>query len=167
LCAAGETEHQALIARAAGVDAYRNIGRLRLNQVVYAAGVAIEAIRGIVIAHILDGSTSDARHIHVRGGRDFTRDNTGASGHQHLAGHAARGVVRQHRIQHRVRDLVGDLVGMPFRNGFRRENMGVIICQNCLLSYRGVSLKPFEKLPSMQCTMRAVCAGQNPVPARA
>ena len=42
---AGVAEHQALIAGAAGVDAHGDIGRLALNGIQHAAGLAVEADR--------------------------------------------------------------------------------------------------------------------------
>ena len=41
---AGVTEHQALVARSAGIDTHRDIRRLRLNHVDYCAGFAVEAV---------------------------------------------------------------------------------------------------------------------------
>ena len=120
---AGEAEHHALVAGAAGIHAHGDIGRLRLDQVVHAAGVAIESVAGVVVADVLDGAARDARNVHVGRGGDFAGHDAGAGGHQHLARHAAGGIVRQDRVQYGVGNLVGNLIRMAFGDGFRREKV--------------------------------------------
>jgi len=89
-----KAEHHALVAGAAGVHAHGDIGRLRLNQVMHAAGIAIESVAGVVVAHVLDGAAGDARHIHIGGGGDFAGYDAGAGGYQDFACHAPGGIVR-------------------------------------------------------------------------
>src|SRR5437879_2781898 len=100
---------------------------------MHAAGVAVESIGGIVVAHVIDGAASDARNIHVGGGRDFSGYDARAGGDQDFACHAAGGVVRQYRVQYGVRNLIRNLVWMTFGDGFRSEKMSLMICQNSLL----------------------------------
>jgi len=99
---AGKTEHHALVAGAARVHAHRNVGRLRLDQVVHAAGVGIEPIGGVVVADVVDGAARDALNVHVGLGGDFAGHNASAGGDQHFARHAAGGIVRQDRVQNGV-----------------------------------------------------------------
>ena len=96
---AGEAEHQPLVARAARIHAHRDVGRLRLDQVVHAAGVAIEPVGGVVVADVLDGAARDPRHVHVGLGGDLAGHDAGAGGDQDFARHAPRWVVRQHGVQ--------------------------------------------------------------------
>jgi hypothetical protein len=122
----GVAEHQALVAgplsldlvlgRAGGarlvggVHALRDVGRLRADGHADAAGRAVEALAGGVVADPEDGVADDRGDVDVAGGRDLTGD-VHLTGRDHgLDGHAAGGVLGQHRVQDRVADLVGDLV---------------------------------------------------------
>ncbi len=118
---AGVAEHQALVARAAGVHAHGDVGRLALERADHAAGVAVEAVGRVRVADVPDDLPGDPGHVHVGGGRDLARHDAQARGDQHLAGHAARGVILHHRVQHGVGDLVRHLVGMPLGDRLRGE----------------------------------------------
>ena len=140
-------EHQPLVAGAPGVHTHRNIGRLRLDQIVHAAGIAIETIGRVVVSDIVDGASRDARNVHVRGGRDLAGNDASAGGDQHFARHTPGGIVRQDRVQHGVGNLIGNLIRMTFRDRFRGEKMSLIICQNC---------------PPAVCYFTVACAGPSP-----
>src|SRR5262249_4634650 len=103
-----------------------DIGRLRLDQVVDAAGVGVKAVRRVVVADVVDGAAGDARHVDVGRGGDLTGDDAGAGGDEDFAGHAARGVFGEHGVEDGVGNLVGDLIGMAFGHRFRRED--VLLC---------------------------------------
>ncbi len=120
---AGESEHQALVARAACVHAHGDIGRLALNRINDAAGLAVETHGGVVIANVVNHATHQARHIDIGMGGDFTRNDANTGSDQNFARHAAGGVILQNRVQHGVRNLVRHLVRMSFCYGFRRKNM--------------------------------------------
>jgi hypothetical protein len=119
-------KHHALIARAAGIHAHRDIGRLRLDQIMYAAGIGIESVGGVVVSDVFDGAARDARNVHVSLGGDLAGHDASAGSDQNLAGHAAGGVVGKNGVQHRVRYLVRDLVGMAFGDRFRSEKVSLI-----------------------------------------
>ena len=146
-------EHHALVARAdarglvlAGarertVDALGDIGALLVDHVDDAAGLAVEAVFGAVVADAADHIAGDLLHIHVGLGADLARDEYRAGGREGLAGAAhvvhARGPARgravalclesgllgQYRVENRIRDLVADLVRVPLGDGFRGEEV--------------------------------------------
>ena len=111
---AGVAEHQALIARAAGIHAHRDIGRLALDQVQDAAGLGVETECGVGVADVGDRLARDLRHVDVAGGGDFAGDDADAGGDQHFAGHAAHRILREDGVEDGVGNLVGYLVGVTF-----------------------------------------------------
>src|SRR6185503_18643886 len=77
---AGETEHEALVARAlveiealALVDALRDVGRLLVVAHQHAAALVVEADRGIVVADALDDFPRHLRVVDARARRDLPR----------------------------------------------------------------------------------------------
>ena len=68
----GKAEHQALIAGTAGINALRNIGRLRTDSVDNAAGVRIVADTRVVVADLFDSFANDLLVIDRRRRRDLT-----------------------------------------------------------------------------------------------
>jgi hypothetical protein len=121
---AGIAEHQALVAcalffRLLAVHALVDVGRLLAEQVDDAAGLAVKADVGVVVADVVDDL---ARMIfsYVDGGAggDFTGDDRGAGLDQGFAGHAGVLVLGQDRVQDGVGNLVGDLVRVAFGDGF-------------------------------------------------
>jgi len=99
---AGVAEHQPLIAGAAGIDAHGDIGRLRLDQVVHAAGVAVEPVAGIVIADIFNGAARQPGNVQMRRCGDLARHDAGTRGYEGLACHAAGRVLCHYSIEHGV-----------------------------------------------------------------
>src|SRR5438067_7376554 len=129
---AGETEHQALVARALlrrllslgllRVHSLRDISRLAGNDVLHEQPVRVE---NIVVVHVTDlahGITHDLDVIEVRLGRDL------AAHHHHvalgvgLAGHAALFVDGQAGVEYGVGDGVTNFIRMTFANGFGSKN---------------------------------------------
>ena len=125
---ASVAEHQALVARAAGVHTHRDIRRLCLDHVQHAAGLGVEAHLGVGKADVGDDFARQLGHVQHRLGGDFARHDADAGGHQRLAGHAARGIAGQHGVQHRVGNLVRHLVRVAFGHRLGRENMSHMIC---------------------------------------
>ena len=119
---AGVAEHEALIARATGIDAHGDIGRLRLDHIDDGAGFRIEAEGSVVVADVINHAPDQAGHVDIRLGGDFARDDAEARGHQRFAGDTPGGIVGQHGIQNSIGDLVRNFVGMTFCHRFRRED---------------------------------------------
>ena len=84
------TEHQALIARAAGVHAHGDIGGLRLDHIENAAGLGIEAHLGVGEADVGDHFAGQLGNVQNGLGGDFARHHANAGGNQRFASHAAR-----------------------------------------------------------------------------
>src|SRR5664279_2263335 len=80
------------------------------------AGVAVEAVGGVVVADLAHGLARDFLDVHVGVGGDLSGHDDQAGVDQRLAGHAAVGVVREDRVEDAVGDLVGDLVGVSLRD---------------------------------------------------
>src|SRR5688572_8765209 len=122
----GVPEHQALVTGAlaldlvlgragrarlvGGVDALGDVGRLRADGHAHAAGRAVEALTGGVVADPQDRVPHDRGDVDVAGRGDLAGDVHLAGRDHGLDGHPAARVLRQHRVQDRVADLVGDLV---------------------------------------------------------
>ncbi len=124
---AGIAEHQALIARAAGVHAHRDVGRLALNAVQNAAGLGVEAECRVRVADFGDRLAGDARDVDIGGGCDFAGHDADAGGHQDFAGNAPGGVLRENGVEHGIGNMIGDLIGVTFGNGFGREKMSMFV----------------------------------------
>jgi hypothetical protein len=118
---AGVAEHQALVARAAGVHAHGDVGRLGVDRVDHAAGVAVEALVRVVVADLGDGPACDFLVVHVGLRRDLTGDHDQPGGEERLAGDAAGRIALEAGVEHRVGDLIGHLVGMAFGDRLGRE----------------------------------------------
>ena len=99
------------------VHAHGNIAGLLVNVGDDAAGIAVKAVLGPVIADASDDLSGDFGDIHIAAGADLAHDVHKACGHSGLAGHPAHGILLQYGVQHRVGDLVADFVGMSFRYG--------------------------------------------------
>ena len=97
-------------ARASGVDAHGDVGRLLVDRHDHTAGVAVEAVDRIVVADAVDRLTGDLGDVDVRRGRDLTGDHTQAGRQQGLTGHPAVGVLGQDGV-----DLLLHL-GAPLRH---------------------------------------------------
>ena len=133
---AGVAEHHALIAGAvvqlvvAGflgfqglVHAQGDVAGLLVDVGDDGAGVAVEAIGGVVVADIADHLAGDLGDVHIAGGGDLAHDVDQARGSGGLAGHAAIGILLENGVQNGVADLVADLIGMSLGNGFGSKQM--------------------------------------------
>ena len=155
---AGVAEHHALVARAdalvgvvrgpavgrlpALVHALRDVGALLVDGVHHAAGGAVEAVLGAVVADAAHHLAHDGRHVHVRLRADLARHGHEPRGRKrlaraahprHVGGLPAGGDVAlalelyllgDDGVQDGVRYLVAHLVGMPLGDGFGREQVG-------------------------------------------
>ena len=92
---AGEAEHHALIAGAAGIDAHRDVRRLRVNVALDLAGVGREADVRIDVADLADRVADELFHDFRRqaGPRgDLAGDDGKVGGDEGFAGDPAGGV---------------------------------------------------------------------------
>ena len=127
---AGVAEHHALVPGAAHlvVGAQGDVGGLLVDAGDDAAGVAVEAVLGPVIADVPHHIPDDLGDVHIALGTDLAHHVDKTGGHGGLAGHTAVGVVFQDGVQHRVGDLVADLIGMPLGDGLgSKERMAHMI----------------------------------------
>ena len=128
---AGITEHHALIAGAViqlavaglfrlqgSVNAHGDVAGLLVDVGDNAAGIAVKAVLGAVIADLTHHLAGDLGNIHIAGGGDLTHDMDQTGGSGGFTGHAAIGVMRQNGIQHGIRDLIANFVGMTLGDGF-------------------------------------------------
>ena len=128
-------EHQALVAGtllvervdATGavlvgrVDALGDVGALLADRHLDAAGGAVEALGGGVVADAEHGVAHDLGDLDVGLGRDLTGDVHESGGHHRLDGDAAAGVLVEHGVEDRVGDLVTDLVRVSLGDGLGGE----------------------------------------------
>ena len=84
-----------------------------------AAGVAVEAVLGSVVAYIADDAARNLCYVNVALCADLAHDVDKAGGNGRFAGDAAVGVFFEYRVKYRVRDLVADLIGMSLGHRFR------------------------------------------------
>ena len=108
------------------VDALSDVGGLLVDRVDDRAGVAVEAVGGVVVADAAHGLARDFLDVDVGVGRDLAGDDDQAGVHERLARDAAVGIVAQHRVEHSVGDLVGDLVGVTLGHRLGGEQELVI-----------------------------------------
>ena len=118
---AGVAEHQALIAGAAGIHTHGDVGRLALDGIEDAAGLAVEADSGVGVADVGDGLARELRNVDITGGRDFAGYDANAGGDQHFASHAAVRILFENSIENGIGNLVRNLIGVALGHGFRRE----------------------------------------------
>jgi hypothetical protein len=122
----GIAEHQALVAGTllvigSVIHTLGNVGRLLADGVEHGAGLAVEALVGMVIADVADDLAGQLFNVDIGFGGHFAGDHNHAGLDQRLAGHPRLGVLAQNRIEHAVGDLVCHLVGMSLGDGFRSE----------------------------------------------
>ena len=134
---AGEAEHQALVAGAAGVDAHGDVRRLLVDGGDDRAGLVVEAVLGARVADALDRLADDAGQVGVGRGRDLAGDEGQAGGDHRLAGHPAHGVLGEERVEDRVRDLVRDLVRVALGDRLRGEEMTAVLAHSKTSSLSG------------------------------
>ena len=105
------------------VHALADVRRLRVDGRDDAAGVAVEAVGGVVVADAAHGLARDLGDLDVGVGGDLAGDDDHPGRDQRLAGDAPVGVVGEDGVEDRVRDLVGDLVGVALGHRLRREQV--------------------------------------------
>ena len=130
--AAGEAEHQALIAcsllggflsrSAAGIDALGDIGALAGEGVHDVDAVGVEDVFGMSITDGADGGANDLIVVQFSAGGDFPCDDDEVGLNESFAGDAAEGVLGEAGIKHRIGDAVADFVGMAFADRLRRKD---------------------------------------------
>ena len=114
----GVAEHHSLIARAGNVelvlvgrvvarligrvDTLSDVRRLLVNRVDDRAGVAVEAVGGVVVADLAHGLARDFLDVHVGVGGDLAGDDDQPGVDERLAGDAAVWVVGEHRVEHAI-----------------------------------------------------------------
>ena len=114
-------KHHSLVAGAAGVYAHGDVAGLLVDAGDDGAGVAVEAVEGVVVSDGGDGAADDGLEIDVGFGGDFSGDDDEAGGGKGFAGDAAGGIFGEAGVEDGVGNLVGDLIGMAFGHGFRGE----------------------------------------------
>ncbi len=132
----GVAEHQALVAGALPVqlvvvalhpglvrrvDTLRDVRGLRADGHRHAAGGAVEALLGGVVADLQDLAADQVRDVRVGLGRDLAGHMHQAGGDQRLDGDPGGRVLAQKRVENGVADLVSDLVGVTLGHGLRGE----------------------------------------------
>ena len=133
---AGEAEHEALVAstlavqRVAGpldpllegvVDALGDVRGLPADRDLDSAGLAVEALLGVVVADLEHDVADDVHHLGVALGGDLAGHVDLSGGEQGLDRHAGLGVLAQEVVEDGVADLVGHLVGVSLGHGLRGE----------------------------------------------
>ena len=135
---AGEAEHDALVASAlvlvlTGIDALRDMRRLRVEVIGEVEAVPVEAV--LLVADALhdaphglldllaDAGRPIAGFVHDALAADLAGKDDAIGGGHRLAGDARLGVLGQEQVHDRVGNLVCDLVGMAFGNGFGGEQV--------------------------------------------
>ena len=116
-----------VVARLVGrVDALGDVRGLLVDRVDHRAGVAVEAVVGVVVADPAHRLARDLLDVDVGVGRDLAGDDDQAGVDERLAGDAAVGVVFEHGVEHAVGDLVGDLVRVALRDRLGGEQVLVV-----------------------------------------
>ena len=141
---AGVAEHQALVAGALqvervllgggsldarlvrGVDTLGDVGRLLADRDRDAAGRAVEALGGGVVADPEDRPAHDGGDVGVGRRGHLTGDVHQARGDHGLHRDPAAGVVGQERVEHGVADLVADLVGVALGDGLGGKQLAML-----------------------------------------
>jgi hypothetical protein len=130
-------EHHSLVARAHFVvrigvalallhrlvDTHRDVGRLFVDGDDDAAGLAVDAERGVGVADAVDRVAGDARDVDVRLRADLTGDHAQAGGHEGLARHPPVRILREDCVEDAVADRVGHLVRVALGDRLGRERV--------------------------------------------
>ena len=101
----------------------RDIGALLAHGDHDGAVLGVKADVGIRVADLADGLADDGGDIDDGAGGDFAGDDDQPGRAQRFAGHAAAGILREHRVKDRVGDLVGHLIRMALRHRFAGEQV--------------------------------------------
>ncbi len=139
---AGEAEHHALIAGAAGVYTHGDVRGLLLDGADDAASLGVEAVLGARIADVADYFASEIGEINVGRGGNFAGDDNEARGDERLAADAAHRIVLQDGVEDGVGNLVGNLVGMALGDRLRgKQELLIGMRQNSTLQGSGKHLR--------------------------
>src|SRR5579864_6577774 len=114
-----------MVAGAGGVYAHGDVAGLLVDRGDDGAGVAVEAVDGIVVTNGGDGAADYGLEVDVGLGGDFSSDDDEAGGGESFAGNAAVGVVGEAGVEDGVGNLIGDLVGMAFGDRFRSKQEAI------------------------------------------
>jgi hypothetical protein len=125
--AAGEAEHQTLVAGAAGVDPLGDVGRLPVDGQHDLAAAAVELELGTVVADLLDDAARHAHEIDLRVGGDLAGEDDQVGGHQRFTGDAPGRILGQDLVQDGVGDLICHLVRMTFGHRLGCEQVGFVL----------------------------------------
>jgi hypothetical protein len=130
--AAGEAEHESLIARAllggflarnaAGIDPLGDIGALASEGVHDVDAVGVKNVFWVGIADGADGGADDGIVVQFGAGGDFSCDDDEIGFYEGFAGDATVRVLGEAGIEHRIGDSVADFVGMAFADRLRRKD---------------------------------------------
>ena len=96
------------------VDAHGDVRGLGIDGGEHAAGVAVKAALGVVVANVLDHLADDGGDIHIAGGGNLAHDVDDAGGGGGLTGHVSLGVLLDDSVQNGIGHLVANLIGMAF-----------------------------------------------------
>ena len=124
---AGVAEHHALVARTGNliVGAKGNVRALAVDVGDNAAGIAVEAVLGTVVADGADDLAGGAGDVNVAARGDLAHDVDKAGGAGRLARYTRTGILGQDGIEDGIGNLVADFVGMPLGDRFgRKKNFG-------------------------------------------
>src|SRR5262249_49377556 len=105
---AGEAEHHALVAGAAGIDAHGNVRRVGVDAAIDLAGVGGEADGRVEVADLADDVADDLVHGgagQLRLGGDLAGDDDQVGGDEGFAGDPAHRVGGQAEVEDAVADL--------------------------------------------------------------
>ena len=80
-------------------------GRLLVERDHHGAGVAVEALVGVVVTDLAHGLAGELLDVEVGGGADLAADDDQAGRDEGLAGDAAERVLREDRVEHGVGNL--------------------------------------------------------------
>ena len=120
----GVAEHHTLVARSARIHTHGDVRGLLVEGREHLAAGSIDPVLGIVIADLEDRLSHETRHVDLARGRDLTRDDRHAGGHEGLTRHPGVRIVHQHGVQNGIGNLIRDLIRMAFCDGFgRKESM--------------------------------------------
>ena len=103
------------------VDPHGDVGRLLVDRDDHAAGVAVEALAGVVVADLVDGRASELGDVDVGRGGDLTCHDDEPRGEQGLASHPGHRVGGDDGIEYGVGNLVGHLVRVTLGHRLRCE----------------------------------------------
>ena len=155
---AGISEHDALIARAIGIDTLRDMRGLFVQQVGDFHRLPVETVLLVSDAfHSFARDLLDPAHDMFRAAH-LTADDNAVRGGKGLTCNAREWLLRQKCIDDRIRDLIADLVGMALGYGFRSKGV-VLACHVKALRIKLYSPQKQEAAAYEPKTQRAPKAG--------